>query len=189
MIFINLSVELGAWMVDDINITDTAGTFSILWNECRKSIFKYIQTYLHIGSLIVHYTFYVHTWLSMTVLSTQVIDHIIWQRSYSKMKFIDLFLAISQRTWELPWCINFVACLCMQSENYPYLATPALGITVTTGRCNRNNPSPFRQAEKQPQHPWQVDNPPFYKSRFKNRAVYHLLRFEQLSSKKSLNIL
>lgn len=35
MIFINLSVELGAWMVDDINITDTAGTFSI-WNECRK---------------------------------------------------------------------------------------------------------------------------------------------------------
>lgn len=143
---------------------------------------------MHIGSLIVHYTFYVHTWLSMTVMSIQVIDHIIWRRSYSKMKFIDLFLAISQRTWELPWCINFVACLCMQSENYPYLATPALGITVTTGRCNRNNPKPFRQAEKQPQHPWQVDNPPFYKSRFKNRAVYHLLRFEQLSSKKSLNI-
>lgn len=40
----------------------------------------------------------------------------------------------------------------MKSENYPYLATPALGITVTTGSCNRNNPGTFRQAEKQPQH-------------------------------------
>lgn len=42
-------------------------------------------------------SFYVHALLSMTVLSTRVIDHIIWRRSYLKMKFIDLFLAISQR--------------------------------------------------------------------------------------------
>lgn len=35
MIFINLFVEFGVWMVDDINIIDIVGIFFI-WNECRK---------------------------------------------------------------------------------------------------------------------------------------------------------
>lgn len=34
MIFINLFVEFGVWMVDDINIIDIVGIFFILWNEC-----------------------------------------------------------------------------------------------------------------------------------------------------------
>lgn len=113
-------------------------------------------------------SFYVHALLSMTVLSTHVIDHIIWWRSYSKMKFIDLFLAISQRNWELPWCINLLpvsACSLKLSQQHLLLVLQwqkEAAIATILGLSQ------------------QLDNPPFLQILI-YKAVYYLLRFEQLS--------
>lgn len=116
-----------AWLM--ISKSDTAA--NILYMEWMHAENKYFNKT----------SFYVHALLSMTVLSTRVTDHIIWWRSYSKMKFIDLFLAISQRNWELPWCINLLPVSACSLRIIP--ATPALGVAVTKGSCNRNNPGPF----------------------------------------------